>query len=58
VIETSGFDPVLITVVPLGLLIGTWYAAAIPAQRTTRIDPMMALRQDWVEQVCPTAGLP
>jgi predicted permease len=40
------FDPVLFTLVPLGLLLTTLLAAAIPASRAARIDPMTALRQD------------
>jgi macrolide transport system ATP-binding/permease protein len=40
------FDPVLFSLVPLGLLLTTLLAAAIPASRAARIDPMTALRQD------------
>lgn len=40
------FDPVLFTLVPVGLLLTALLAAAIPALRAARIDPMTALRQD------------
>jgi predicted permease len=40
------FDPLLFTGVPLGLLLTTLLAAAIPARRAARVDPMRALRQD------------
>jgi macrolide transport system ATP-binding/permease protein len=40
------FDPVLFTLVPLGLFLTTLLAAAIPARRAAQIDPMTALRQD------------
>jgi macrolide transport system ATP-binding/permease protein len=46
VMATPGFDPVLFTLVPLGLLLTTLLAAGIPARRAARVDPMVALRQD------------
>ena len=46
VMATPGFDPVLVTLVPLGLLLTTLLAAAIPARRAALFDPMVALRQD------------
>jgi ABC-type antimicrobial peptide transport system permease subunit len=46
VMATPGFDPVLFALVPLCLLLTTIVAAVIPAQRATRVDPMLALRQD------------
>jgi predicted lysophospholipase L1 biosynthesis ABC-type transport system permease subunit len=46
VMATPGFDPLLVTLVPLGLLVTTLLAAAIPALRAAGVDPMVALRQD------------
>ncbi len=46
IMATPGFDPVLVTLVPLGLLLTTLVAAAIPARRAAGVDPMLALRQD------------
>ncbi|HYR89696.1 MAG TPA: ABC transporter permease [Terriglobia bacterium] len=42
----SAFDPLLFSIVPLGLLLTTLVAAAIPARRASQIDPQKALRQD------------
>ncbi len=41
-----GFDRTLFSVVPATLLAITMLAAAIPARRAARIEPMQALRQD------------
>jgi predicted permease len=41
-----GFDPLLFGAISIGLLLITLLAAAIPARRAARIDPMEALRQD------------
>jgi predicted permease len=46
VMATPGFDPLLFTLVPAGLLLTTVWAAAIPARRASRVDPMIALRED------------
>jgi len=40
------FDAVLFGLVPAGLLLTTVLAAAVPARRAARVDPMVALRQD------------
>ena len=40
------FDPLVLTLTPIGLLVTTLIAAAIPARRAARVDPMSALRQD------------
>ena len=45
-IGVPSFDPLLFALVPTGLLVTTLLAAAIPARRAARIDPMEALRQD------------
>lgn len=45
-LAVPAFDPVLFISVPVGLLFVTLFAAAIPARRAARIDPMLALRQD------------
>jgi predicted permease len=45
-LNVPAFDPVLFVLVPVGLLLTTVLAAAIPARKAARIDPMRALRQD------------
>lgn len=40
------FDPMLFALVPVLLVLTTMVAAAIPARRASRIDPILALRQD------------
>lgn len=44
--EVPSFDPVLFVLVAIGLLLTTVLAAAIPARKAARVDPMIALRQD------------
>jgi predicted permease len=43
---TPVFDPLVYALFPAGLLLTTLVAAAIPARRASRIDPMQALRED------------
>ena len=43
---TPSLDPLLFSVVAVGLLLTTRLAAAIPSHRAARVDPMQALRQD------------
>jgi predicted permease len=45
-LKLPAFDPVLFVLVQVGLLLTTVLAAAIPARKAARIDPMRALRQD------------
>jgi predicted permease len=45
-LSTAAFDPLLFAVFPTGLLLTILIAAAIPARRAARIDPMQALRED------------
>jgi len=40
------FDPVALVLAPVGLMLTTLLAAAVPARRASRVDPMWALRQD------------
>ena len=41
----SSFDPLMITMIPLSLLVSALLASAIPALMAIRIDPQKALRQ-------------
>jgi putative ABC transport system permease protein len=43
---TPKFDPLLFALVPVGLLLTTLLAAALPARRAARVDPIVALRED------------
>jgi putative ABC transport system permease protein len=45
-IMPSPYDPTLLVLVSMGMLLTTLVAAAIPARRASRIDPQKALRQD------------
>jgi putative ABC transport system permease protein len=45
-LNVPAFDPVLFVLVRVGLLLTSVLAAAIPARKAARIDPMLALRQD------------
>jgi ABC-type antimicrobial peptide transport system permease subunit len=40
------FSVTLNVLVPLALMMTTLIAAAIPARRASRVDPLIALRQD------------
>jgi ABC-type antimicrobial peptide transport system permease subunit len=40
------FQPMLFILLPVALLVTTLLAAAIPARRAARVDPMVALRED------------
>jgi ABC-type lipoprotein release transport system permease subunit len=44
--RASSFDPLMIRLIPLSLLLITLVAAAIPARRAAQVDPQRALRQD------------
>ena len=39
----SSFDPLMLGILPLAILVVTLFAAAIPARRASRIDPLIAL---------------
>ena len=45
-VEVPAADPLLFTLIPVVVLLTTLLAAAIPAQRAARVDPIVALRQD------------
>jgi len=45
-LSVPAFDPLLFSLVPVGLLLTTLVAASIPARRAARLDPMSALRQE------------
>ena len=44
--DVRGLDPVLFAAMPLALLLTALLAAAVPAWRAARVDPMQALRQE------------
>jgi predicted permease len=45
-VEVPAADPLLFSLILVGVLLTTLLAAAIPAQRAARVDPIVALRQD------------
>lgn len=44
--ETSPMDPVTYIAAPIVLLLAAWLAAFLPTRRATRVDPVVALRQE------------
>jgi len=46
VFEISSSDPLTFTVIPLSLALISLLACYIPARRATRIDPIVALRDE------------